>query len=482
MTDEEIARKLNELELAQERRQKEERERQDEEYARKLAIELNNESNANTPSQNINTNNDNNYNNHNNLSISTPSNAITNGNLVEPVIIPSAGSKISVRLHHPSTGNYIGEIFNVSYHYNNRVQFELNNRPNVRMRVLEMGTIEYSTVFDEKALYIIDTVPNTNYIYILPEAHLNKINSQGSLSWCLQLLPDGKFIGNGSKASILSQWMLVPASTGTNTNLSNMASPIRNNNNNNNRNNNYINGIVVANSSNNNNILQRSASLNSQITATTATTKNTTNNNNNNNNNNSNNTNSINNTLQEYKNQNIIELLQLGVSIPLSIQQQWFQSPVGKKYINEISDTKIKSIFETTGIDDLHKYAYRSDWIKSASRYQDYTKLIYHTPSTSILNEKFPLFLRKEFFTQGYIRIQNIIPLPMIQQAYKLSMMAINHNLTHCKQTAYGRLELIDTAYNNDSDFLTMFYDTILIHIVTKLIGENEFILPSKGA
>ena len=49
--------------------------------------------------------------------------------------------KASVRLHNPSTGNFIGEVFYAKHVDQNTMQFELVKRAGLRLRVTERGTV-----------------------------------------------------------------------------------------------------------------------------------------------------------------------------------------------------------------------------------------------------------------------------------------------------------------------------------------------------
>lgn len=61
---------------------------------------------------------------------------------------------------------------------------------------------------DSQSLFLVEPVPGTTFMYLLPEGHLSKYNSNGQLSWVLSLLSNGRFIGNGHR-DVLSQWALI---------------------------------------------------------------------------------------------------------------------------------------------------------------------------------------------------------------------------------------------------------------------------------
>lgn len=71
---------------------------------------------------------------------------------------------------------------------------------------------------DSQSLFLVEPVPGTTFMYLLPEGHLSKYNSKGQLSWVLALMSDGRFIGNGHR-DMLSQWALIAATppSGVNT-------------------------------------------------------------------------------------------------------------------------------------------------------------------------------------------------------------------------------------------------------------------------
>lgn len=442
MTDEEIARKLYELELAEERRRKHDLEKDDEEYAKQLAVEFANDNSSSQRQQQRS-------------SASSRSDQVelnyTNGAIVSmnpAVLTTNASTAVAIRLHNPSSGNYIGETFNASYTSQNGLQFELHGRHNVRMRVSDTGRIEYSNVFDTAAMYSIETIPDSSCVYILPVAHLNKPNMRGEPTWCLQLMSNGMFVGNGYR-STESQWLFVqvhpPTAAAHSTHGSRESSSSSHKT--------AINNLNSISS----NHLSHVALVNSSVKSDTIQVP--------------------------LYGQSIFELLNLGIYVPPSQQIEWLQSTAGKKYLYENADQRVIKIFERG---ELQSLMYRTDWLRASNRFKDYPNLIYHAPTLTKLNEKFPLSQRKEFFVQGYIILQKEVPSYLIQPALQLALSSIGREreLNSFKKASYGRVELSgpsDGFLASDSDFLALYYESYLNNFVQKLIGINEIAPPSKG-
>jgi hypothetical protein len=182
--DELLARRLYEDELAAERVRQEAQAKADEEMARRLAEDYQAEAAGFRPPP-----------------------AQRQGMMLH------AGQQATIRLHHPETKNFIGEVFNVSYLDATTMTFELRTRPGFRMRVTDHGKVEFSELLNRATQFTVELVGPSGPMYIICKEHSGKINVLGETGWYLCLERDGQLIGNGARTP-LAHWLFVAADQG----------------------------------------------------------------------------------------------------------------------------------------------------------------------------------------------------------------------------------------------------------------------------
>ena len=74
-----------------------------------------------------------------------------------------------MRLQNPTTNQLIGEIF-ISFPLDrNRIQFMVERQPGVFLRVNEFGRVDYANVRDAASTFIMEPIPGTGHMHLLPE-------------------------------------------------------------------------------------------------------------------------------------------------------------------------------------------------------------------------------------------------------------------------------------------------------------------------
>jgi hypothetical protein len=121
------------------------------------------------------------------------------------------GQSALVRLHHPETNNYIGEIMTVHYLERSTMAFELASPPGRYLRVDHYGKVEFADIQDKSSQFIVEVA--SGGIFLVSAGHIGKTNTMGGKNWYLALSREGALVGNAGNTSA-AKWVLIAANPG----------------------------------------------------------------------------------------------------------------------------------------------------------------------------------------------------------------------------------------------------------------------------
>jgi len=183
--DEELALRLQTLEIEERRRQNQRQAQEDEEFARRLIAQEMQQINTNRPVNN---------------QVSTQSN-----HALPQTVVLQIGKKTHVRLQHTETGNYIGEGVWTTYLSDNLISFELVSSPGKFLRVTRDGSVEFCNVRhgDDTAVFKLELLAGGK-MYLQCKGIISQFGSKSYLT----LTRSGVLRGDGTRGSS-SQWLLL---------------------------------------------------------------------------------------------------------------------------------------------------------------------------------------------------------------------------------------------------------------------------------
>lgn len=290
------------------------------------------------------------------------------------------------------------------------------------MRIRNTGEVEFSQTADDNARYSVEST-SAGTIYLMPIGHRTKTNVAGHPGWYLVLGSNGRVQGNGAKTQ-LAQWRLVaagdvPAYTPTQVQ--------------------QVNGGDITRTQRGNSASSTHLSGGSSRTVV---------------------------GVQE-RNQQMTQHSSDNPTLQDSIDQQlkWLNTRVGQMFLKR--EPVLMRMYEAGTI---RKVLHRPDWHTVALNWKDYSvePIPYSVPDANALTAA----NLQWYFDQGYVTCEQIIPRPLVSAALKI----INFWLGQYplpQVDLVGNVELRGEI-TTDQSVLSLFYDSPLVHIAQKLLGEGN--------
>ena len=425
-----------------------------------------------------------------------------------------SGQRTAVKLHHPATKNHIGESMYAHYISSVEVRFELISSPGKCLRVTDQGRVEFShcDVDDTTSRFRFELTLSGN-IYLMPSAHINKINIAGEKSWFLALGSEG-LLGNSNRGGN-SQWILVASSETDlqqglveNSSDTNNRATSQNNGNtggfssffggNRSRNLNQSqqgdgddqysalptsetidsNRLSNVQSYELNPMQQENRSPRDIPNATTTAKTNMTTSANNIESSSMVPTTSNPSSLADFSGDLTTMMLphsnftSQGV---VDTRWRWVMSSLGQEFIQNPENIVVRNLYNR---ELLRKVLHRSDWVSAARRYKNFEDPTNRPQYSSIkASEALGAQGIKQFFTEGYTVLRNVVNMKQIKRVKRLTSNWLQYK--DCSRVGLGGRIDLDGAINSDFDVLSLFYQSSLYHIAQMLIGENDVVNPT---
>lgn len=419
ISDAELAKKLQDIEFNERKKALQKQAEEDERIARELAASFRMQDNATSrsfppvpPTSS-------------NLSV-PPLPNVGNMNSIPatPMTTMRIGDRFSVRLHHPATKNYIGEVFNAIYLDSTTMVFELFSNPSRRLRCANDGSIEFSEANDGTTRFTV-TVLASGPILLGCVAHKHK-------DWHLALMPDGRLRGDASKGPE-SHWVLI-AAQGSSQLGATMPSPHLSQ---------RISGAPYSSLASSSSSSSTSSSIPPSLSATSSAS--------------------------------VVDFP--GFESSSDKQIQWLQTSQGQAFLSSLPSNIPKMMFDTG---TLHRILHRYDWPYSASRIEK-IPLCLPAYNDATANAAMPPSLQASFFENGFCVLPNIVSQEAVSRALRIATYWAGikaEQATRTLEASGANVVELKGAISQDPDIIALFSTSALPHVIQMLIGVDEVSFP----